>query len=925
MMKIVSNEIQSNMKKTLLNFCTSWAMILVAVCGMLSSCELVQKSGDFSVTFKGVGPGYVSVMATVPAPTEVAYIVDKEPLAHLNASLIFMTGDKVTFNSDGEQQLLAEIEAETKYYLYLVARLSASEFSEVYSFEFNSGAFSFSELCSVVAVMPDGYKMHITVPESVKKSEYGKPGSRAIRYTQADLMFYNVNRKNYDEYYMLLHNNQMHVSDDTTLEFSEANNYTQSSEDLDEDGDVDEDDLTYKWNPISPGEPVVFLAGEFEWMQMPKEYESGGELEDDNYYADGWLYPAGWAPGYYRPMIDGAKYDEYYATKASTRGMNIITDIDVSHELDHIWTGAFQKKLFRTRVPEKLAGNVAVEVLEVGPVDATLAFTPDSDVQFYSVAILDEGTFGEMLELLDNKEEYLQWATASFFAMYNFGTRIFYEPAEVVLSDHFYDVPADTKYHVLVTGMGDQAGSTQCFNHFTFNTPPKTKNQGPKIEVEALEDESSPFHAKFRIKCTSPENPAKRCYYGANYVKDWIYAVNSGGTYLSYGQQAQFTKAELEEINSDAGLIVDFPTIDGETTRLVVVAFNDENTPNDLNYEDITECPAVADLTTPFHEADVCASYFNLVDKLAGEWTMSATVLDAEGNKVNAVKNVSILDEYVNYPATLDKGVYDIYHEHTKWTDDEINAYWEEFKENAKMFNTKRLANQNKLALVGWLDGGVYGAYETLLPYDLFISETINTVDVKSMFSDFGPKMYLEVAEDSTGRAKITITGDMMFGNPVMNWSDPFYLAGRADATTNNTIFYYADQTTGQYAAPLVFDVEYSADFNTLTIKGIEGNGATYYPNVIGQDSQTGRYMLDYPVVSDVVLTRGYAASETAIKAAKNVSVVPMNADLNISHKQYTRFDRPVKRVKAEMEVMTLEKAHANYAKYIRLMEKRNK
>ena len=83
--------------------------------------------------------------------------------------------------------------------------------------------------------------------------------------------------------------------------------------------------------------------------------------------------------------------------------------------------------------------------------------------------------------------------------------------------------------------------------------------------------------------------------------------------------------------------------------------------------------------------------------------------------------------------------------------------------------------------------------------------------------------------------------------------------------------------------------------------------------------------MLDYPIVSDVVLTRGAATRETAIKAAKNVSEVPMNAELNISHKHYTRFDRPVKRVKAEMEVMTLEKAHANYAKYIRLMENRNR
>ena len=81
--------------------------------------------------------------------------------------------------------------------------------------------------------------------------------------------------------------------------------------------------------------------------------------------------------------------------------------------------------------------------------------------------------------------------------------------------------------------------------------------------------------------------------------------------------------------------------------------------------------------------------------------------------------------------------------------------------------------------------------------------------------------------------------------------------------------------------------------------------------------------MLDYPIVSDVVLTKGAPAAQSAIRAAKKVSVDPVNTELNVSHKHYTRFGKPAKRVK--MEVMTQEKAHANYAKYIRLMENRNK
>lgn len=911
------------MKTNFIKFCSLWTLAVVLVCGILTGCNPESKK-SFSVAFKGAGPGYVNLQATVPSPTEVSYVIQEEPMATLNASLIYMLGTKMTFNSDGVQQLLAEIKENTRYYLYLVARISATSYSEVYSFEFTTESFSFSDLCTVVAVMNDGYKMHITVPESVKASKPGTPGSRAIRFTQADLMFYNLNRAQYNDYEMLLTNSGRYITSDETIEYSDALNTEQSNEDLNEDGVVNDLDQTYRWNPISPGEPVVFFAGEFEWMQLPPEYDKGGEKEEDNYIVDGWVYPAGWAPGYYLPMIDGKAYDDYYATKAGTKGVNIIEDVDLTHPLDATWTGAFQRKIFRTRVPDQLDGEVKMEIVELGPVNATLAFTPDPNVLFYSVVILDDGTMKEMLKLLDNKEEYLQWATASFFAMYNFGSRTFDKATDVVLSEHFYDVPADTKYHVLVTGMGDEAGSVQCFNRYEFNTPPKTKTSGPVIEVEALEEESSPFEAKFRIKCTTPDNPAVRCYYGANYIKDWIYAINRGGTYLSYGQQAAFSQEEISQINSDKGLVISIPTIDGETTRLVVVGYNDENTPNDVSsYEDITECPAVADLATDFYVADVCGAYYEMASELEGDWTMTATVLDAEGKKKTASKNVSIISQYTDFPEELPSEVYDIYHEHTKWSDSEIDGYWDDFKSNAKTFNTRRLANQNKLALIGWLDGGVYGAYQTMTPYDLFTSETISTVDVKSMFSDFGPKMYIEVSEDEAGDPKLTITADMAFGTPVMYWSDPFYMAGRSEADLNNTIFYYSDPVTGYYASPLVFDVEYSDDYQTLTIKAIEGNGAKYYPNVIGQDSQTGRYMLDFPIVSEVVLTKGATDALMSLRPAKNVVVSPVAEALNISHKQLTRFDKPAPKV--NMEVMTQEKAHANYAKYIRLMENQYK
>ena len=914
------------MRNKLFSFRSFGIMMVAVVCGIFTGCNPEER---FSVSFKSASAGYVTLEATVSTPTEVAYLCQENELENQDPALIYMLGKKMTFSKSGEQQLLADIEENTEYHFYLVARLSATEYSQVYSFTFTTESFQFDQLATVVATLPDGFKMHFTMPESVRSTTPGTAGSRGIRYTLTDIMSYNVNRQKYDEYYMLITNAEMFTTEDGTIEFSDNTNRMQSSADDNGDGIVNEHDQTIKWNPISPGEPIVFIAGEYEWMELPPEYQG---KDAPLYVVDGWTYPPGFPAGYYLPMIDGNQYDSYYGL--STRSISQYDAIDITSPIDNMWTGAYQKKLFRSQMPSELkGGKVDVELVELGPVDATLNFIPSDNVLFYSFCILDEGTYGEMLKLLGNQEELLQWAVGSYFSMYNFGSLTAEGPAQISLSSHFYDVPADTKYHVLVTGMGNELGTEQCFTHFTFNTLPKTKNSGPKIVVTALPEESSPFEAKFNIKCTSvADNPAVRCYYGANYYKDWIYAINGGGTYLSYGQTAQFTPAELAQINSEEGLTIGIPSIDGERTRLVVVGFNDENTPNDLNYEDIEDCPAVADVTTPYYEAEVCGAYFNMVDVLAGDWTMTATVIDGDKRVVSS-KNVQILDEYTDYPSEVTDEIYKVYRDNTKWTDEEIVSYYEEFLQTAKTFNTKRLANQNKLMLMGWLDGGISidnegkeSAYQTMTPYDLFVHETISTVDVPSIFSDFGPKSFIEVSEVD-GKAKLTITADMYFGNPVMNWIDPFYMAGFADQESNNTIFYYSDPVTGYYAEPLVFDVELSDDKNTLTIKAIERNGIKYYPNVIGQDSMTGRYLLNKPIVSEVVLTRGHSAAAQASfsKSAARSYVAPEAEALKISRKKMTRFEQPVSFEKIEMEVMTLDKARANMAEYLRKMHNNTK
>ena len=930
---------------------------------VLTGCNPEPEAKKFSLQFTGFGPGYVSVNVTVPGATTVAYMVSDEPLPDMDAELLYVqTETYMTFYTDGPHQLLDyPIEENSKYYVYLTALLG-DDFSQLYTYEFETEEFTFNQMATVVGVAPDGYKMFLQVPKSVKNSQHGEPGSRAIRYTQGDLMIYNFYKDTNDDTYSMLYNAGRYVTEDTMIEYSDALNYGEAGADINEDGVVDENDMSILWNPIVPGEPVVFVAGEFEWMSEPDEYKKGGEFENKSYLVDGFAFPGGWEDGYYLPCVDAKKYWSYYGKNIdepeedeaedeeaapATRGAGIINDINITTPIDAFWTGAFQRKVFRTRIPAKLNGDFEVKVENLRSVDATLTITPTENVYRYLFTVLDDGAYGQMLELLEGKTEYLQWAVTSYFAMYNFGQiQVVAEagttsaPAiEFNLTDFFYDVPSDTKYHVLITGMEGEIGSPQCFKHYTFSTPAKTKTRGPNIVVTPLEDESQPYEAVFNVKCTSvATNKAVRCYYAANYKMEWIHKVNSSSsyTYESLGQTNEFTAAELSQINSEEGLTVKIPTIDAETTRLVVVAFNDENISNGIDkYEDPTEHPAVADCTTPYARAEKIEPNPLLdSDELVDYWTMSATVV---GDKTMTQK-VAIKRQFiagVDYPADekIPADVKEIYKKATKWTDEEIQGYYEEFQDISKSYNTNRLRYQNRLLLEGWINDS-QGTMTYMTPWDLFKHETISMADVPSMFARFGPKIYINVNKAKDGSDSLAISANNLLVSPIAQWSVPFYMAGRrSDQNESNTIFQYSDDF-GNWTGALTFPVTLSDDHKTLTIHALEYAGIKYYPNLVGISEGYGgttTYILENPIISDVVLTKGWTepsepeVAEPATRSARSASkvVAPVETPEFVKYAGMTDFRSVKKRVVMDGEVMTLEKVQANFERFRKEQSKR--
>jgi hypothetical protein len=897
------------MKKNIIRL--SLIGLVAVICGIFSSCN-----GDavesFSVAVKEIGPEYVCVQVSSPSAVEFAYLLDTEDKGIENPVMIFKKGESLTVKPNDIVRISKGLEEKTQYYLYAVAKLNEEEYSEIFTLPFQTGEYNLSELITVVDQAYDGYKVRITVPEETKAR------GNAIRYGQCDIMMYNYQDKKNNDYKNLLHNGDATanvVTDDKSLTYSEELNWFYTDEDSNGDGELD---LDYRYNPISPGEPVVFIAGEFEWMN--------GDQDATKYFG----YPAGWDPGYYKPLLSDKYFTEGPGAKPGHDGedgdleqssVGVITDYEITSPMDPYWTGAFQRKHFRVREPQPLDGKVDVQLVAASPIDLVMDFIPDDNVVQYAIGVFNDSMYDQVMELCNGREEYMQWAITSFFGAYTLGTSVAQGKARMTLTDFYYQdaIDEETEFHVLVTAMGDKMATSQSFQRYTFSTTKKTM-EAPVIEVVAVESKTTPYSAAYNIKCTSASegNPVTQCYYAANYLRDWLLAVNGGSTYFNLvagnKQYSYFNEDEIEKINSEAGLDVSFPSIDGETTRLVVLGYNEEYTPNDLSsFKDIEECPAVADCTTPWLPQKDYVEESHYID-LTGDWTATAYLYPASGQSSAFIhqSKITIAADLYDYPSELPESVYDLYQKASKYDRNKVDVLWDEFKSMAKTVTNHRLKYQNRLVAMGWFDKDSYNRLDTKSPYALFTDSKYSSVDVSSIYNDYGPKWYIEAVEDKSGNVSLVVPFDSDFLPPAANWSIPFYMAGM-----ELTTFYAITRGDGWTPS---FPVEVSADRNTITIKPLiytDSNGRhEFYPQMIGMDNASMKTVLENPVVSEIVLTRGWKGGSGDTPSVSQSSVsVPVNVEMPAANfKKMTPLhdNTPTKEIKGKMVTVEQFEARAD-------------
>ncbi len=776
------------------------------------------------------GATYAGLTIRTTGIATYAYLVYSEEVKPETAPseiVLFATG-AVAEAKDGNNVLsLSGLTPNTTFHIYLAAQTTHDTYyGEVLTTSFTT--LDTDDEITVVEQTPDGFTLYVNTPQDVMDR------GNIIRYYAMDIASYNYAKSGLDQLNGYTSDARLLIQSDRYIggETGQTAIIHYSNDDV-VAGEGDE--AYYTRNPMSPGEPTVMIFGEF---------------TGDRYGT---------------PMYDNPNEDNG-GGGGGTPVVPMVAPVDQERpEEDPYWTGYHTRFMTSTLDPEPLDAkfNMTVDVQNAARVVVNLA--PDEAIRYYSIFMADDTFYKDTIlnTLLDGNEDYMQWFTASFFCYNTVYALNFQNEAPIQFDFHYHNyVYPETTYHIFLTGMGDQSGSTQTFEHYTFTTP-KRELPVPEVVVTPIPNpstgEQSPNEVWFNVKC--PSGNAEAGMYAVNYAKEWDAMIAAGATNAELIQMGgSFTVAELAYINSDQGYDISFSSLDGMTSRMGVMLFNAEDVAND---PDIDGSAAIAEQTTP--EKPLTPRIDSpLFAELTGDWTATAYVSIIDQGLTREwfhreepmVTKISI-HEKADYPEKVDEFVYDVYAGLDEpYNREEVDAFYEEFKTGGERFN-KRMQSANRLLCMGWSSEDQFIG-QVAYPYDLFYSTTYNSWDPTGIFDDFGPKWYLEVHEDGTVTCPVSMSGLA----PMSGVTDlTYYLIGVTDTGNFENISGNNDYS------PIHFPVEISEDKNTITIKPLEKDGLTYYPTTVYVTSY-GNVVVSPRVVSEVVLTRGWSGEDEVAPAA---------------------------------------------------------
>lgn len=863
-------------------------------------------------------------------------------------AIIFADGTIVEECVYGDNEVaLQHLAPNSTYTLVIAGELAETQefFDEVVILE-GIQTIDFSENLRVYDIDYNSFKIDVKAPENLV------PENHVIKWATCDLYTYNLN-----VIYGGMSGRPSSIADALNLHDKTYGNYFQKSTTLiiDEDHSyrgTAENPTAIFYNPLVPGQPQIVMLGEFRWGE-PYGFSWGGS--DDNY-------------GYYRPLFD---YETYIWMLDNARTEEDTYNI-ARNQAAYWEEGAFFHKLdVQARKPELLTKKITTTV-EPRPDGASVTFEVEEGVDYFTLFVTNNEIENNLMNLLGGEENYtkhIQWFATSYPGMMEGATTYtrkqnFPDGKLIVeLKDFFYEhaITREDTYHVHVVGLHDDDtsngfmdGHIQNYQHQSFQLSAPTESD-PSFELVFVPEKTTATQAVFNLRSTNPASNVTKASYVANSERAWHQVSGTCQALLdSYGNPLE--GLDIDAINSPEGLDIIVPTFPNERIYMAAKVVNKDGT------RIYSQEPTISDVI----RAEATTVNLANLNKLAGEWTATATVgynaiqKDEDGNTIyvtdeygqkvektewttEQVTTTITIGEQLSYPAVLPESVYQIF-EDAKVSREKTDAYFAEFKTAVDAFNAN-LTNSNRILCQGWgFDPTGYIQSQYADAYELFSSPDYNGAYSVSAIYDFGPKWYIE-----TDGTNFWVPFNTNYIIPLSSWTlsktaygsfwNEYHLIGNSGKSTvayggiNDNLNF---TQTGYYVDGK-FPVEVSADGNTIVIKPVELEDITYdsegketgremqtyYPCAGHNSDNSGSFYFASRIVSDIVLTRGASAAPAVNKAARmrrNVAVSKQWTSQEVKPVQKARSLTPfvgqgVKTV--EYSMPTIEQFHQRNIDYL--------
>ena len=870
------------------------------VCDLAFSTAVVPASMSAALVESATTAQTLSVevkTVKIKAFAYAAFKAEEAPEKAPNADVVFADGQMVECSDGTHSFTLEELSPNTEYVVYVAGLLSEADengnnqpYEKVLEVKATTG--DFTEELTIFDNTGRSFKLHV-------KPTLSDPAN-VIKWGTCDIFMYNMN--NTPDFEMLNLHDQYYgnyFQGDTTLVFDEAHGNVWS----DEMGDY----ITY-YEAIVPGQPQYLALGEFKYSDNEEEHGRWG-----------------WGPGYYLAMFDQeAYYEQMYAYWYG--------ETDTAPEEGPFWTGYHKQIKFQTKAPELLDAALEIDMSGLRANGGPIKINTNGNADRITVMLLDPMTYQQIMPLLDDNEDYLQWFTTSYVGFMMVGSKTLAGAnIKFEMTDFLWEVNKEETYKLLVVATKDAVEGSLDTKYQQFAKAdvvlPDYKLPAPTLEITPIES-TSPFEVSFNVKC-----PSQDAYYGkyaANYAREWAEAGfdENPAEAMEYNGN-DLTDDDLALINSAEGMTFTFSSYEDKVTKLGVVLKSIEGLPCEPV---IVENKSLAEPA----QTPVDSEYFTSLD---GEWTATATnlyvkqtYLWGEGryqyDTIITEKKSKVVIGDVTYPAELSDDVYQTWFDATPYdTKEAVDEQYALFKEAVDIFNKKNAA-QNRILMNGF-DFQVpltqyyktYSQYAS--PFELWCSDSYNGYDNTSPVWDFGPKWYLEVAQDGT----VTAPFNVNYFAPMSNWAayNAYYFCPMGEVTWLPYDVSVAADYPGKNGQ---FPVEISEDGNTIIVKNIEYEGEKLYPNMGTIGSYDGSFSTGTygRIVSEIVLTRGWTEEGTdepveTAAVSDNVKYVTANYTnyYNVKPAQKPKARTVIKAMpnyeKVEMKVVSVDEFKANVEK----------